>query len=165
MPTIHSTSTFNVEATLNKWLQEGLAALAKPAWLASYSLAFNQPETPIVTPAFSVVHLPDQQDTDWMSKNPGINAAGIIEIGLWVARSATWNAQIKTMQAMVESVAAGDTSITIYDYLTNPASPSPTLYKINIAGVQAVSTPPSPNPDLLHRRLRIGYSWVLRSNS
>jgi hypothetical protein len=163
MPTLHATSTFNVEATLNQWLQNGLAALTRPSWLPAYTLIFNEPETPLSPPAFGIVHHPGGHDSVWMGNNPGVLAAGVLEITAVVARGPNANAQLKAMQSMVENVAAGETSLVIHDYLSAPASPTPTTYQVALGDLEIRESPPVPNLDLLQRRLRLRYTWVLRS--
>jgi len=163
MTALHPTATFNVEATLNQWLQDGLAALTRPSWLPAYTLIFNEPESALNPPAFGVVHRPAGHDSVWMGNNPGVLAAGQLEIMLVVARGPNASAQIKAMQSMVENVAAGETSLPIQDYLTAPSSPTPTAYQVTLDGLEVLNTPPSPNLDLMLRRLTLRYTWVLRS--
>ncbi len=163
MTTLHATSTFNVEATLNQWLQDGLAALTRPAWLPAYTLVFNEPESTLSPPAFGIVHHPAGHDSVWMGNNPGVLAAGEIEITIIVARGPNANAQLKAMQSMVENVAAGETAMTIQDYLTAPSSPTPTTYQVTLGDLEIRESSPALNLDLLQRRLTLRYSWVLRS--
>lgn len=160
MPTLHPTSTFNVEATLNKWLQDGLAAITRPAWLPAYTLVFNEPDTPLTPPAFGVIHRPSGHDSVWMGNNPGVLASGEVEITIIVARGPNASAQLKAMQSMVENVAAGTTSLVIQDYLAG--SPTPTSYPITLDGLEVLDSPALPN--LMQRRLTIRYAWVLRGS-
>jgi hypothetical protein len=163
MPTLHPTATFNVEATLNQWLQDGIAALTRPSWLPAYTLVFNEPESPLTPPAFGIVHHPAGFDSVWMGNNPGVLAAGQLEITLVVARGPNATAQLKAMQSMIENVAAGETALTIQDFLTAPSSPTPTSYQIALDGLEILNSPSLPNLDLMQRRLTIRYTWVLRS--
>jgi hypothetical protein len=160
MPTLHPTSTFNVEATLNRWLQDGLAAITRPSWLPAYTLVFNEPETPLTPPAFGVVHRPAGHDSVWMGNNPGALASGQVEITIIVARGPNATAQLRAMQSMVESLAAGTTSLVIQDYLAAPSSPTPTPHQVTLDGLEVLNTAPS--LDLMQRRLTIRYAWVLR---
>lgn len=162
MPVLHATSTFNVQATLNKWLTDGLAAVTRPAWLNSYTLVINQPEALVTFPAFSVAHLPARAESAGQGKNPGLRAAGAMEITAWARRQPDAHAQLNTMVSMVESLAAASTRVTLLDYQIAPAAPTTTAYQIDISGVETGAVTPHANPDVLFRRVVVHYTWVIR---
>lgn len=162
MPTLHASSVFNVQASLNAWLQTTLAAITRPAWLASYTLIFNEPEAPLSVPAFGVTHRLRDQRAPWQGLNPGARAQGVMAISAWVSRGPSWNAQLDTMQAMVEQAAASASSLVISDYQSSLTAPAPTVYKIDLLRLEAFDSARPANPDLERRMFALGYAWVVR---
>lgn len=162
MAALHTASVFNVRASLNAWLQSALAALDRPPWLASYTLVFNAPEASLSAPAFAVVHHFAGQRALWLGLNPGVQAEGVMEISAWASRGPSWQAQLNSMQAMIEQAAAGAASVAISDYQSAPAAPPPTLYKIDLLRLQALDAAPPASPDLARRAFALRYAWVLR---
>ena len=167
------TSVFNVEATLNEWLQNGLAALTKPAWLPSYTFVQNFQELTASLPAISVHHLSGVGTKRYEGNNAesGVQAVwkhGIMDVSAWVKRSPlnaadNHTAQLRTMQAMIEEVATGTRGVVIKDWQTSQSAPTATAYRINIGNIAVVETGQDPNPDIERRRILINYDWNLRA--
>lgn len=170
---MHVTSTFNVENTLNEWLQNGLAALTKPAWLPSYTFVQNFQKLTASLPAVSVHHLSGVGTKKYEGDNAelGVNAIwkhGIMDVSVWVKRSNlnspdNHTAQLRTLQAMVEEVATATQGVVIKDWQTSQGSPQATAYRVNIGNVAVVDTGQDPNPDIERRRILINYDWNLRA--
>jgi hypothetical protein len=170
MTTVHETSTFNVEASMNKWLQDGLADITKPSWLPAYTLALNFPQGGITPPCFSVAHIPVHRMQLWQGDyvgdgKTGRRAAALMEVSVWVTRqNSAYMAQAMAMLAMLDGLVAGTQTIPLYNYWGNPAAPVLTAYKIDIGEMTISETAPDPNPDIYRRRALIRYDWVVRSN-
>ena len=165
MPTLHPTASFNVHATLNKWLSDGLAAISRPSWLPAYSLVLNLPEALLTFPSFGVEHRPFKAESDpvGQGKNPGLRAAGALQVTAYVRRAPDWQAQLNTLTSMVESLVAADTRLTLYNYQANPASPASTAYQLEITHLEVGAIETHANPDIHFRRLLIHYTWILRA--
>lgn len=170
MTTVHETSTFNAEASMNLWLQTGLADITKPAWLPAYTIALNMPQGGITPPCFSVIHLPVSRRSRWQGDNvgngkTGRRAASLMDVSIWVSRqNAAYMAQAMAMTAMLEGVVMGTQTVPFYDYWSNPAVPVLTAYKIVLGDMNIAETETDPNPDIYRRRVLIRYDWTVRSN-
>ena len=172
MTTISQASTYNVEATLNNHFRTQLAAVTRPSWLATMpAITSSNPEAAANLPAFSLYHLPVGVYDKWQGRavgedKQGAEAVAIMEINAWVSRrDADWQAKLRTMRDMVETVYinASNASVIIKDYAANRASPSDTSYLIRLDKMAAVQTAPDPNPDIERVRVLITYSWIYRS--
>lgn len=165
MTTLHATNVFNVQASLNAWLQAALAAIDRPYWLPSYQLVLIAPEEEMPTPSFSVNHI-DVGTFDRYQGRAAQHSMGIMEVNAWVSRSNfNWQAQLATMQAMVKQAALAQASggVVINDY-SDVYTPVASAYRALLSDVQSVATAPDPNPDIQRVRLLINYRWTLRAS-
>jgi hypothetical protein len=107
MTTVHETSTFNAEASMNRWLTDGLADITKPSWLPAYTIALNMPQGGITPPCFSAIHLPVSRRSRWQGDHvcdgkTGRRAAALMDVSLWLSRqNAAYMAQAMAMIARV----------------------------------------------------------------
>lgn len=163
MTTLHATNPFNVRATLNQWFSANVSAITRPSWLtfAPTAVRFNVPETTLNTPCFSVTHIPVGQFVSNMGKHPGDKAMGLLEVNTWVSRNnVSWNAQLGTMNSMVQKVFGDYAAVQLVDYLSNPSVPSAQPYKVDLMALENVAVMPDPNPDIERSRFLIRYQWT-----
>lgn len=170
MTALHATNRFNVEATLNKWLFDSLAAITLPSWITSYSFVQNMPESELKTPSFSVHHFQVSNLDLWQGRNAevstkAVRAVGLMEINIWVNRDANtaWNAQLRFMEGMVDDVYVANPTVVIDDYVNNTSAPDAVTYKIDLGNMNKYETAPDLNPNIMRRRMQIRYEWSLRS--
>lgn len=165
-----TTSRFNVEATLNAWLQSRLAAFDRPSWLTTYSFLLDMPDSEMPTPAVTVTHIPIDSERAFMGdyvgtvSTKGIRASAFMEINLWVNKlnNASYMGQLRTLDAWVDNVVASTSAVVIQDYYSDPANPTAMGYKVNIVSLTGREVQPDPNPNLLRRRLLLRYDWIIR---
>lgn len=158
------TAAYNVEATLNAWLQTGLLALSRPSFLPAFGLVFVMPDAGISPPAVSVAHQ-GLRHARTFNGVQAMRAGGLMDISVWVSRggNARWLAQLMTLQSMVTQVRNNATSVVVQDYLTDPANPTATTYKIDLYDLEPVTVTQDPNPDIERRRMLLRYQWYVRS--
>lgn len=127
MTQLSQASTFNVEATLNAWLQTALQAYALPQWLGTLpNIVFTAPQTTAVMPCFSFTHIPVDAASPWQGRwagtTRGLLVRGLMDVSCWVSRSqsADWQMQLRTMRDMVLSAVAGAPVAVISDYAALP---------------------------------------------
>lgn len=170
MTTLHTTNPFNVIASLNKHIEDSLAAITKPTWLPSYFVFYDFPESGLKYPAFSFHHTPLLMDSSWSGRITSVGEVGAqthntLEINIWVSRGNTsWSAQQRTMTAMLQKVFLDTKTVIIKDYLTNTSNPSATTNKINVRDLEGLAVAPNPNPDIERARFVIFYHWTQRSS-
>lgn len=173
MTTLHVTNDFNVEASINKFIKDGLTAIVRPSVLPTLpNFVENMPEVKANLPAFSFVHLPAGSIDSFQGRNAEFGAKtsrdlGILDLSLWVSRlSANWNAQLRVMQAMVKTVYLDSkTGVIIHDYRITPTAPTASSYRVVFNDLDIVITSPDANPDIERRRLLIKYEWMMRSTN
>lgn len=127
MTQLAQASFYNVEATLNAWMQTALQAFSLPAWLATLpTIIPDMPQTNAVMPCFSLCHIPIGTDALWEGNlagtGKGIWARGILDVSCWVSRSKSpdWLAQLRTMRDMALSVGTASPVVVISDYAALP---------------------------------------------
>jgi len=168
MTTLHATSPFNVEASLNSWFQTQINAITKPSWLPTLAIIYNLPEAGIITPGISVFHIPISVRALWQGARvgggKGGRAAALMDVSCWVSRgdSPHWNAQLMTLGSMVEGIFAGGHSLQLSNYLTDPANPVAVAFKVDVSTLEYASTMHDPNPDIERVRYLVRYDWTLR---
>jgi hypothetical protein len=173
MTTVHVTSTYNVEASINAYFKTALTAMSRPSFLPTLPyFAENTPEVKANFPAFSFVHLPAGSMDVYQGRNAEPNTKamrnlGILDLSAWVIRSAvTWNAQLRFMQGMIETAYLDSRGgVIIRDYTTTPASPSASNYRATFNDLDIVIVSPDANPDVERRRCLIKYQWDARSTN
>lgn len=171
MTTVHVTSTYNVEASINAYFKAAFTAMSRPAFLPSLPyFAENTPEVKANFPAFSFVHLPAGSMDLYMGRKaePGTKAMrdlGILDLSVWVIRSAaSWNAQLRFMQAMIETAYLDSNGgVIIKDYTTTPSTPTTSSYRAVFNDLDVVIVSADANPDVERRRCLVKYQWDVRS--
>lgn len=165
---MHASNTFNVEASLNKWLYDTLTAMTKPAWLPAWTFVQNSPDdSELPTPAVSVHHLPISVRALYQGDNGGegervVAAAALLEVNVWVSRSAqNWVAQKRTLTAMVQDAFAGAATVIINDYYADAGNPA--SYRVVLRELETQQTGQDPNPAIDRVRMLIRYDWTLRT--
>ena len=167
MATLHPTSTYNVETSLNTWLQTELATYTGPPAIPTTALTLTVPEAGINPPAFSLIHIPIGRNDRFQGRHgtAGENimvAHAMMDVSVWVSRTAvTWQQDLMIMDAVVNQIAAANPTVNISSYAT-AASPSATIFRVLLGEVQTVQTVPDPNLDIERRRILITYDWHLR---
>lgn len=162
------TSSFNVEASLNAWLIAEVATASKPGWLAVVTVVVNHEEVTASLPCLSVTHIPVSARDAYQGRIVSATQVGramtaLMEINAWVSRDDYgWQAQLRTMQRIVEQAATQDVGVLILDYESNTASPAATGYRVLLDDLQILTAPPDPNPNIERRRMQITYRWTLR---
>lgn len=172
---MHVTSVNNVEASLNLHFVDKLSAIDRPAWFASYNIAYNWPEDELVTPCFSFTHLPVGVEMPYQGNVESDSFAvsvgsAILEINCWVSRDDkynnqdVWMARLQYMHSMVQQVMTREPVVVIQDVVTDPSYPTPAGYKIDLARLTNPATlPDDANPSIRRRRLLISYMWRIRA--
>ena len=93
-----------------------------------------------------------------------MRSMAILDVSLWVTReNKNWQAQLRTMEAMVVDLLVQDATIVIKDYQASQTEPADTNYRIVLDDIRRVATGPDPNPDVERRRILTNYEWVIRS--
>ena len=173
MTTVHVTSTYNVEASINAYFKAAFTAISRPSFLPALPyFAENTPEVKANFPAFSFVHLPAGSMDVYQGRNAEAGARavrdlGILDLSVWVIRTAAnWNAQLRFMQAMVETAYMDSRGgVIVKDYTTTPATPSASSYRATFNDLDVVIVSPDANPDIERRRLLVKYQWDVRSTN
>ena len=172
MPVLHYTSTWNIEATINRHFRDILPTITRPSYLATMpTIVENMPETTIVAPAFSFVHIPAGSRQLWHGNRvsdteKGVKSLAIFEVSCWVSRklSTSWNVQLRVMQGMVEYVyMTANDGLQVRDYAGSPTVAAHTPYLVRLQDLEWVATVPDANPDYERRRGLISYHWIHRS--
>jgi hypothetical protein len=168
MATLHPTNSYNVEASLNTWFQAQLATYVSPPTIPTTALTVLMPESGIAPPAFSMFHIPVLLQDKWQGRNAGDGLAGmqahaLAQIDVWVTRANTnWMQQKRVMQSIVEDIWVRNPVVLVSSYAT-AATPSATVYKINMGNLEIVQTNPDANPDIERVRMLGNYEWVRRA--
>lgn len=144
MTTLSQASSFNVEATLNAWMQAALEAFTVPAYLDPLpARVFTAPQTVAVMPCFSLIHIPIDATSPWQGRRAGegkgLRARGILDVSCWVSRSASsdWLMQLRTMRDFVLTAVASDTVVVIADYAVLPRNTvAPAITVLALLGTQ-----------------------------
>ena len=171
--TLHETTVFNAEASLNDWLRSQIATFALPAWMGgTVHFITDWPEIEKSLPCISVAHLPGYRRGEYERGDVSARqmlARGLVDVSAWVSRSQlyqgqeVWLPRLRFMEGMIEQAHAGAVAIVIRDYLTSLSNPQDTPYRIILGDISVVQTGPDPNPDIERRRALINYRWFLRS--
>lgn len=172
MTNVHATNTYNVEASINKYFKDALTALSRPSNITLPTMVENTPEVTANLPSFSFVHLPAGSLDIYMGRIAEVGTRAmrdlsILDLSAWVSRkSINWNAQLRFMQAMIETVYLDSGGgIVIKDYTSTPASPTATSYRVVFNDLDIVVVSPDPNPDIERRRCLVKYQWDMRSTN
>lgn len=176
MAALDSSNVFNVEGSLNTWINTQLAALTKPAWLPSFNIVFNVPETGISTPAISIAHMGGDNRKLYQGNHVGESktggaAFGLMDISCWVSRSAkigeqkVWNAQLMTLRAFVAEVFAGVKTVAITDYIADQTGVTASGYRVVFGDLAGQATAHDPNPDIERARYLLRYDWTVRGSN
>lgn len=173
MTTLHATTHFNVEASINAALQTALNAISVPAFMTTPAVVFNWPEIAESTPCFSIAHFTDNQSDLYQGRNDAagvttVRDSGMLEVSAWVSRDKPiygkdWAAQLSFMAGMISKAVNSQPVILIRDYVTSQTSPALTGYKVNIKIPEFVQTADDPNPAIRRRRALVSYWWDLRA--
>lgn len=166
MATLHATNRFNVEASMNAWLQAQISAITRPSWLPAFTFVFNAPDITIRVPCIAIFHFPVSQQIAYRGRYPGDKASGLMEVSIWVSRNrnASWNAHLMGMDSIVGQAFNSGSGVVISDYTTAPGTPTAQAYAIDLLDLEAVNSAPDPNPDLERRRNLIRYQWTIQSS-
>lgn len=173
MTTIMTSTSFNVEASLNEWLRAALTAFTRPSWLSVMpGIVQDAPQTTAAMPCFSFLHIPVATLTNsYQGRNvggglKGGKSIGMMDVSCWVSRSKSphYAAQLRTMADMVQSAAMSQTAVVVMDYASSQTAPSSAGYKVDIGDITETQTQPDPNPDVERVRILIDYSFTFRAN-
>jgi hypothetical protein len=172
MPALSGATRFNVEATLNAWLITTVTAITRSAHLPTLpAFVTNWDQVAASMPCFAVTHTPAGMLNDLQGRvvgggQAGRKALGLMEVSCYTTRNGNpnWNAQLRSMQDLVETAATSTGTVVIYDYQTSASSPTATTYKVNIDDVTETPTESDPNPAIQRRRILIAYSFYFRAN-
>lgn len=167
---LHATNIFNVEASLNSWLRSQIATITLPSYLTTIPVITHWPEIEDNLPCISIAHLPGYRRGNYQrGAVKDVLARGQMDVSMWVSRSQlvsgqeVWLARLRYMEGMIEQIHAGAVAVDVKDYLTTPASPTETDYRIVLGDLSMVQVGVDPNPDIERRRALINYRWFLRS--
>lgn len=176
MTTLHATSTYNVEPSINAALASALTAISLPAWLTfgQSTVVYDWPEITENLPCFSIVHFTDNLSDLYQGRNDSAGATtvrdtGMLEVSAWVSRDQrynnqdVWTARLRFMAAMISKAVNSNAIILIRDYATSPTTPALTGYKVNMNVPEFVQTADDPNPAIRRRRALVSYWWDLRA--
>lgn len=174
MTNVHATSTYNVEASINKYFKDALTALTRPAALftAMPALVENMPEAVASLPAFSFEHLPAGSLDIYQGRNAEANTRaarelGILDLSAWVSRkNGQFVGQLRFMQAMIVTAYLDSRGgVVIKDYASNVSNPSAVAFRVTFVDLDVVSVSDDPNPDVRRRRCLVKYQWDMRSTN
>lgn len=175
MTTLHATSTYNVEPSINAALASALAAISLPAWLTfgQSMVVYDWPEITENLPCFSIVHFTNNASDRYQGRGDGTGAiavttTGMLEISAWVSRDQkynnqdVWMARLRYMESMITKAVISNAIIRLSDY-TTPGSPTTINYKANLSVPEFVQTADDPNPAIRRRRATVSYWWDVRA--
>jgi hypothetical protein len=172
MPALAASTRFNVEATLNAWLNTAINGITLPSHLSTLpAFVYNWDEVAATMPCFAIQHIPagmlnDIQGRVVGNSQSGRRALGIMEVSCFVSRKGnpSWNGQLRTMRDLVETAVTSAGTVVISDYST-PATPTSTAFKIDILDVTETPTEADPNPNIQRARVLISYAFIYRAES
>jgi hypothetical protein len=173
MTSVHATTTYNVEASINAYFRTAFSSLSRPSFLPTpIPVTENMPEVTASLPSFSFVTIPAGALDIYQGRNVdnstrGIRELGILDLSMWVSRKTiNYMAQLRFMQGMItDAYIASKGGIVINDYTSTPASPSATSYRVTLCDLDFVVVTDDPNPDILRRRALVKYQWDARSSN
>lgn len=166
----HTTSVYNVEATLFAWISAGIATNAPPL-LGSITITDAVPDQPLAAPVWAVQFMGSVPDEAGFlgdrvdSGQRGQRFTGRMVINAYATRrDPNWRAQLAQMLDAVRKTvyAQPDAAVVIRDFYADPTAPPATTYRITLAGIEPVPQPGRVNPDLEQRGLFIVYHWIER---
>lgn len=127
MTTLPQASTYNVEASINAWMQAALQAFSLPVWMSPLpAVVFDAPQVSASIPCFALTHIPvgvaNPFQGRWAGTSRGGKASGILDVSCYVSRSKSrdWVRQLRTMRDMVLSTAEASPVVVIADYAALP---------------------------------------------
>jgi hypothetical protein len=170
---VNPSNTFNIETSLNSWLQTELDSYTPPAFFSGFPgsrLIMNMPEEPVNVPAFSLHHLLIGVRNEHQGRRTGVNERGglyeaFMDVSAWVSRkNVNWVADGRWMCAIVTDIVEKTTAVQITDYLTDYPDSDDVEYAIYIGDIDARQTQPDDNPDFERQRFLIKYHTILRSD-
>ena len=173
--TLHDTSTFNIEPTLNAFFAREIGLYDKPVWLPTFVFVYNTPEIEANLPCYSFDHLSGSVEDSYMGRVENdstsvMKAYGILEVNAWVNRNQNyngqnvWHARLRWMASVVEEIVNKNARVPLMDYLSDPLYPADTGYLVTLERMQIVQTAQNPNPAVERKRLLIPYCWGLRAS-
>jgi len=174
----HVTSTYNVEASINKSYEDALKALVVaglPAFMVTPQIVVNWPEITASTPCFSFIHFTGSSSDRYQGRTEtdttsAMYNTGMFEVSVWVSRDQkangidVWAARLSYMKGMLQQVHLRTPVIVIQDFESNPAYPVNTEYKVNMGDMNEVQVAPDENPSIRRKRFLINYNWHLRAD-
>ena len=169
---MNATNVFNVESSLNNWLNTQLATYTPPSFFSGYPgnrLVADMPESPLNVPVFSVHHLHVETQDVYQGRRVSATESGVwyeafMDVSSWVTRAnANWVADKRWMGAILQEIVIDTKAITITDYTTDYPNTSAVNNLIFIDRMDARQTVPDVNPDFERDRFLIKYHTILRS--
>lgn len=167
-----TTSTFNVEASLNYWFQTQVAAQSLPAWLTSVPVVFDMQEVTISLPCLSVVHIGVASRDIWQGRHvdggttKGLASSGLMQIDAWASRSnVDWYMQMMSLDGLVRDIFVNTANVVISNWQAigySGGTAAALTYKIDLSDIEYLATAPDPNPDIERRRFLVRYDWTQR---
>lgn len=173
MTQLSAANSYNVEASLNYWLTEQMAAYTLPDWLPQMPpLVFNAGDVTALIPCYAVFHLSGFTDERWQGGHVGGGLLGardtsILEVSCYVSRAMqNWRPLQRLMRDYVKGITVAHRVVVIRDFLSDPLVGEATAYKVDISDVTEVETAPDPENDQIERaRILIEYRFTFRSSS
>lgn len=126
---LHTTSTFNVRASFNKWLMGALANMSLPQSV-TYSFTNLWPTTAPTVPTISVTHADIAREPGVLGRvvgqgEIGVDASALAQVDIWVSRtSGNWQLQMDILKSALEAVCAGYNSVSVKNYINTPTTPT-----------------------------------------
>lgn len=170
----HKFGVYNVEGTLNNWVNTNLTGAGVPAWMPSARVVFDYPESKLIDGhsghAFSVTHLGAEvigryEGNNTVGGSAGQMMQGIMEVNAWMSKQqagAAWPARLRQMGDMVGYLFTSGQQVEITNLYTSTAAPSGVGGLINVGQAEEAAVAPDPNPDIMRRRYLVRYRWVER---
>ena len=171
----HTYGQYNVETTVNRWIDTNLTAQGIPAWMPSARVLFNYPETRLISGhsghAFTVSHLGSETIESYQGRNVdnrlGVTKAGIVEVNVWVSKSAAggrvmqWSKQAGDMVSYLFTSGRETEIVDAYGSVSSPTGVG-AIVRFHTPEQAGVSNPDPDNPDLIRRRYLLRYQWIER---
>lgn len=171
MPTVQTTSYFNIEGTINTSFNAAIAAFSLPTWLPTRpTVILDWAEIALNTPCYGVAHIPVNLTNSFQGMvvgggKRGYAALDIVEVSCFVSRTnnANWLAQLRTMKDFVVTWAGDTKQLVILDYASNPSSPAATEFLIQFGDIAPLAAQPdTENPGIVRQRVLIDYRHTHR---
>lgn len=163
---------FNVEATVNDYFMTAVSSWTYPPLFATRpNVRTDWTLIPQLVPCFSLVYIPVELRDMFQGRHVGPTATElggrqktILEISSWVTSvNAGYMAQLRMMRDFIYETFAASPTLTVRDFITNPALPTSLVAKVNCDLPNEIAVLRDENPVLYRSRSLIVLTYTARA--